>query len=83
MSYFIEHDHDTNTSKYFVDGCLIATLCFDTDTFTIVDEDGFFEDAEQSVFDSMYDEMMREKNRYDANKGYDVRAEQGLFGYGY
>ena len=63
MSYQIEFDHDTNTSKYIDNGCLVATLDFDNDVF----ESFLDEDVEQSILDDMYDEMVKEKNRYDYN----------------
>lgn len=79
MSYEIQYNEDTNTSKYIENGLCIATLDFDNDVF----ESFLDEDVEQCILDGMYDEMMREKRRYDRDRGYDVRAEQGLYGYGY
>lgn len=63
MSYEIQYDYDTNTSKYIDNGLCIATLDFDNDVF----ESFLDEDVEQSILDDMYDEMMCEKRRYDYN----------------
>jgi hypothetical protein len=63
MSYEIQYDEDTNTSKYIDNGLCVATLDFDNDVF----ESFLDEDVEQSILDDMYDEMVKEKNRYDYN----------------
>jgi hypothetical protein len=52
----------THQNTLITDVC-VATLDFDNDVF----ESFLDEDVEQSILDDMYDEMVKEKNRYDYN----------------
>ncbi|MGB0896869.1 MAG: hypothetical protein ACPGRW_06075 [Flavobacteriaceae bacterium] len=76
MSYEIEYSEKENLGSVYEDGYCIATLDFNTDTFESFDE------MEKEIEDDLYDEMEHARNTYEADD-YDVREEQGLYGYGY
>jgi hypothetical protein len=72
-----EYRQDENKGYAYRNDVLVATLDFDTDVFE--------EDCEMTQEEYLYyeDLMQKDKLYYEDNKNYDVRAEQGLFGYGY
>lgn len=67
---------DENTAYTYLGKILICSLDFNLDFFTD------YENLSQHDADEYYNLMTKEKEECNADN-YDVREEQGIFGYGY
>ena len=72
----VEFRSDENKAYLYIGEFLQATLDFNNDTFELHAE--FDNDTAKDYYES----MVIEKESYEKDD-YDVRAEQGLYGYGY
>lgn len=70
------YNSSTNTSFYYKNEVSIAKLDHTTGNFES------YEDMSEQDKDYYYDEMQKNKEEV-TSIDYDVRAEQGLYGYGY
>lgn len=70
------YNSSTNTSFYYKNEVSIAKLDHTTGHFEA------YEDMSEQDKDYYYDEMQKNKEEV-TSIDYDVRAEQGLYGYGY
>ena len=75
------YNSENDTATYSQDNCIIASLDFKSDKIEFFDdEDNPLTSGEK---DLIYKEMHDERQSWIENSDYDVRAEQGLYGYGY
>lgn len=72
-----DYDSYSNTATSYKNGYCVSILDFDTDTFEQHD------DMTNAEADAHYSDMVAERERYEDEKDYDVRSEQGFYGYGY
>ena len=70
------YNSETNTANLYVGEFIQATLDFNNDTFELHAE------VDNDTAKDYYESMVIEKESYEKDD-YDVRAEQGLYGYGY
>lgn len=70
-------DNDNMIAYAYRGKYLIAQMDYGTEEFESHDE--LTKDEEEQAYDLMISDI----NNYDRNKGYDVRQEQGIYGYGY
>lgn len=78
MKFKYIYDQESNKGTYLKNGYAVLIYDFNSEVIDEMYED--FTDTEQSF---IIDDLRKEKQSFDDNKGYDVRLEQGLYDYGY
>ena len=73
-----EYQPETAKGLYYVGKYI--TLVYDFNSDEVLEMYENYTECEQELIIS---ELRKEKQNYDNNQGYDVRLEQGLYGYGY